>query len=109
MKNGIKKGLCFLLLCLTILILLWPVIAAAKSGHGGTTQVIATIEAPSDGQSEQPCPESSVPVSSDKTPSVPDDQPVGTGDAVPWLLLTAAVVSLALVIVIKTDSKEKTE
>ena len=96
MKNGSRKVLCLFLLCLALVALVIPLNTAAKTGHGGTTKVIARIEAPSDSQSSIPPPESSLQESAEKESSS-ESRPVSTGDAVPVILFITSAVSLALV------------
>ena len=86
--------------------------AAAKSGHGGTTQVIGRIEMPSDSQGGESSPGSSMPssASSDEDQSS-DSSIVDTGDHFPFLITAAAVISLGLIgaVGLKTDKPDKTE
>ena len=106
MKKRIICGLC-LFFVLTSVFVLVSLNAAAQNDHGGRTQVIARIKLPSDEQSSEPAPESSV---SDEDSSLSEDQPVPTGDMTSLyscLIAAAAVFSLGLMIVVwKDDSSE---
>ena len=106
MKKRIICGIC-LFFALMSAIVYTPVTPAAKSGHGGNTQVIARIEQSSDDQSGEPSAENSEPDTSGNESSVPDKSPVATGDAFKWFLSAAAVFSAALIIVIGKDRKNR--
>ena len=84
------------LICLTFVMLIVPINTAAKTGHGGTTRVIARIEAPSAAQSSDFQPESSSQESSGNESSS-ESPPVSTGDAMPVIFFITSAVSLALV------------
>ena len=105
MKNGSRKVLCLFLLCLALAALVIPLNTAAKTGHGGTTKVIARIEAPSDSQSSIPPPESSPQESAEKEPSS-ESRPVSTGDNSPLLYGMIAAVSLGLMVAVQRRPKE---
>ena len=105
MKNGSRKVLCLFLLCLALAALVIPLNTAAKTGHGGTTKVIARIEAPSDSQSSIPPPESSPQESAEKEPSS-ESRPVSTGDNSPLLYGMMAAVSLGLMVAAQRRPKE---
>lgn len=105
MKNGSRKVLCLFLLCLALVALVIPLNTAAKTGHGGTTKVIARIEAPSDSQSSIPPPESSLQESAEKESSS-ESRPVSTGDNSPLLYGMIAAVSLGLMVAVQRRPKE---
>ena len=90
---------------MSALVVYTPLITAAISGHGGSTQVIARIEQSSDDQSGEPSAENSEPDTSGDGSTISDDSPVATGDASKWFLSAAAVLSVALIIVIWKDRK----
>ena len=96
MKSGSGRILRLFWICLAFVIMIVPMNTAAKTGHGGTTRVIARIEAPSAAQSSDFQPESSSQESSEKESSS-ESPPVSTGDAVPVILFITSAVSLALV------------
>lgn len=102
MKSSLGKSLLLLLAGLALIVLTVSLTAAAKSGHGGTTQVTAHIAMPSEAQSEEPFPESSIPASSDAEPSV---QPADTGEDSPTLVFVAASASLILMFIFGTGKK----
>ena len=102
MKKRIICGICLFFALMSALVVYTPLITAAISGHGGSTQVIARIEQSSDDQSGEPSADSSVTVPSDDEP---DKSPVDTGDAYKWFLSAAAGFSVALIIVIWKDRK----
>ena len=106
MKKRIICGICLFFALMSALVVYTPLITAAISGHGGSTQVIARIEQSSDDQSEEPSAESSEPDTSEDGSSVTDESPVATGDAFKWFLSAAAVFSVALIIVIGIDRKD---
>ena len=106
MKKRIICGICLFFALMSALVYS-PLITAAISGHGGSTQVIARIEQSSDDQSEEPSAESSEPDTSEDGASVTDESPVATGDAFKWFLSAAAVFSVALIIVIGIDRKDR--
>ncbi len=117
MKNGSRKVLCLFLLCLALAALVIPLNTAAKTGHGGTTKVIARIEAPSDSQSSIPPPESSPQESAEKESSSEsqesaekesssESRPVSTGDNSPLLYGMIAAVSLGLMVAAQRRPKE---
>ena len=96
MKSSFGKYLFLLLAGLVLILLTVSLTAAAQSGHGGTTQVIAHIRMPSEAQSEEPSPESSTPASSDTEPS---GQPAQTGEDSPIFIYIAALASLILILI----------
>ena len=102
MKSSFGKYLFLLLAGLVLILLTVSLTAAAQSGHGGTTQVIAHIRMPSEAQSEEPSPESSTPVSSDTEPS---GQPAQTGEDSPIFIYIAALASLILILIFGTRKK----
>ena len=106
MKKRIICGICLFFALMSALVVYTPLITAAISGHGGSTQVIARIEQSSDDQSEEPSAESSELDTSEDGSSVTDESPVATGDAFKWFLSAAAVFSVALIIVIGIDRKD---
>ena len=108
MKKRIICGICLFFALMSALVYT-PLIPAAKSGHGGSTQVIARIEQSSDDQSGEPSAENSEPDTSGDGSTISDDSPVATGDASKWFLSAAAVLSVALIIVFwkyKKDSRD---
>ena len=109
MRTCIKNGLCVLLTCLAVIMLSFPMMAAASSGHGGSTQVIARVVAPSELNSEEPSVQSSTPASQGEESYTSNGQPVDTGDTVPWLLSVVGVFSLIVILALKTESKTKTD
>ena len=94
MKNCILKGLCVIFILLSLLVMMIPATFAAQDGHGGTTEVIAHVEPPTD----PPSTDLTEPSTEPFTPA--DSHPVQTGEAVAWaaifLLLLAAVSLLVL-------------
>ena len=102
MKSSFGKYLFLLLAGLVLILLTLSLTAAAQSGHGGTTQVIAHIRMPSEAQSEEPSPESSTPASSDTEPS---GQPAQTGEDSPIFIYIAALASLILILIFGTRKK----
>ena len=102
MKSSFGKYLFLLLAGLVLILLTVSLTAAAQSGHGGTTQVIAHIRMPSEAQSEEPSPESSTPASSDTEPS---GQPAQTGEDSPIFIYIAALASLILILIFGTRKK----
>ena len=106
MKKRIICGICLFFALMSALVYS-PLITAAISGHGGSTQVIARIEQSTDDQSGEPSAENSEPDTSDEEHSIPDESPVATGDAFKWFLSAAAVFSVALVVVIGKDRKDR--
>ncbi|MBQ1658883.1 MAG: LPXTG cell wall anchor domain-containing protein [Clostridia bacterium] len=102
MKSSFGKYLFLLLAGLVLILLTVSLTAAAQSGHGGTTQVIAHIRMPSEAQSEEPSPESSTPASSDTEPS---GQPAQTGEDSPIFMYIAALASLILILIFGTRKK----
>lgn len=101
MKNIIKTGVCLLVILLSM-ILPVTVTVIAQNGHGGSTQVIARIEQPSAGSSEEtpPVQESS---------EISDQKPARTGDsAFPLILASAGMFcGAALVAVIPKNRKNR--
>ena len=99
MKNCIMKGLCIFFMLLSLISLFVPIAFAAQNGHGGTTEVIAHIEAPTARSPEtQPFTEpSSQTVSSSNSAS--DGSPIQTGSTVLWILLSAACMAAALLLI----------
>ena len=102
MKSSFGKYLFLLLAGLVLILLTVSLTAAAQSGHGGTTQVIAHIRMPSEAQSEEPSPESSTPASSDTETS---GQPAQTGEDSPIFIYIAALASLILILIFGTRKK----
>lgn len=102
MKSSLGKYLLLLFAGLVLIALTVSLTAAAKSGHGGTTQVTARILMPSEAQSEEPSPESSTPASSDTEPSV---KPAETGEDSPTFIYLAASASLIWMLVFATRKK----
>lgn len=108
MRHGSRRVLYLFLICLAFVMLAIPMNAAAKTGHGGATKVIARIEAPSNGQSSDPLPESSVQDPSGKESST-ESRPVSTGDDSPLFYGMMAAVSLALIMATVNVSHTKQE
>lgn len=109
MKNCIWKGLCIFLMLLSLVSLFVPIAFAAQDGHGGSTEVIAHIQNPTDQPPEtQPFTE---PASQpDGTPGSPGDgSPVQTGYSVLWLILSAACLAAAILLIVKLRSEQTKE
>ena len=87
MKSSFGKYLFLLLAGLVLILLTVSLTAAAQSGHGGTTQVIAHIRMPSEAQSE------------------PSGQPAQTGEDSPIFIYIAALASLILILIFGTRKK----
>ena len=52
MKNCIWKGLCIFFMLFSVISLFVPIAFSAQNGHGGSTEVIARIEAETEQTSE---------------------------------------------------------
>lgn len=93
MKNRILKGLCLFFILTTLFLLSVPVIAEAQSGHGGTTEVTARIEPPSEHS-----PDETQPFTEPVEP--PDDSPAGTGRSIVWLTLALLSMLIAVMLIL---------
>lgn len=92
MKNRIIKGLCVFFMLMILFLTVLPA-AYAQSGHGGSTEVRARIEAETvqTGEPTQPLP---------TTPEPSGDSPVQTGEQIALFALSVlAVAGSAIVLV----------
>lgn len=93
MKKCFIKGLCVCFMLFSIFLLTVSVAVSAQSGHGGSTEVRARIEAETvqTGEPTQPLP---------TTPEPSDDSPVQTGEQIALFALSVlAVAGSAIVLV----------
>ena len=98
MKNQINKGLFLFFITLAVLLFV-TVSAAAQSGHGGSTHVIARIEPPSSVASEETqSTDSSSDISQESSSCESESSPASTGDSDPtwlWAVLASGSVLTA--------------
>ena len=97
MKNCILKGLCIFFMLLSLAALFMPIAFAAQDGHGGSTEVIARIEA----TTEQTT--SSQPFTEPASPA--DYTPVQTGSSVFWIIVSVICLISALLLIVSLRSK----
>ena len=97
MKNCILKGLCIFFMLLSLAALFMPIAFAAQDGHGGSTEVIARIEAPTEQTtSSQPFTEPA---------STADNTPVQTGSSMIWIIVSVICMIAALLMIFRLRSK----
>ncbi len=107
MKNCILKGLCYFFVIFSLLFSAFTLVTEAQSGHGGTTEVIARVEPETDAATEKPQPLPTQPSSAaDRHPVNTDGQPIGTGDAAAWSVITALAVSGFLIIMLRRKNRD---
>ena len=98
MKNCILKGLCVIFILSSLVVMMIPGYFAAQDGHGGSTEVIAHVEAQTD-----PPPTDSVsptePLTEPFTPA--GSQPVQTGEVVAWVAFIVLLLSAALLLILR--------
>ena len=100
MKKLKKIGVCLFAVTLS-LILFATIPAAAQSGKGGSTQVIAHVEQPSAGSSDEPQPEKN-------SSEIQSDRPAKTGDtALPLIVGALSMFCSAAIIFIASDTKSE--
>ncbi len=97
MKNCILKGLCIFFVLLSLAALFVPIAFAAQDGHGGSTEVIARIEAPTEQTT------SSQPFTEPASPA--DNTPVQTGSSMIWIIVSVICMIAALLMIFRLRSK----
>ncbi|MBU5462023.1 hypothetical protein [Lachnoclostridium sp. MSJ-17] len=95
MKNCILKGLCIFFMLLSLIAMFVPIAFAAQDGHGGSTEVIARIEAPTEQTTAQPFTEPLSPT---------DSTPVQTGGSAIWIILSVVCMAAALLLIYRIRS-----
>ena len=85
------KGLCLLFMLLSLAALLVPIAFAAQDGHGGSTEVIARVNA-----SSQPFTEPASPA---------DNTPVQTGSSGFWIIASVICMTTAWLLIVRARSK----
>lgn len=101
MRNNISKGLRLIVVLFCLLLFAVPIAASAQSGSGGSTEVIAHIEAPS--TQAQPATQ---PPSAPVQPAPASDEPVQTGESVVTIVLFLALAGGALALYYLYTAKE---
>ena len=82
---------------LSLVALFVPIAFAAQDGHGGSTEVIARIEAPTEQTT------SSQPFTEPASPA--DYTPVQTGSSVFWIIVSVICLISALLLIVSLRSK----
>ena len=104
MKNCILKGLCTFFMLLSLLTLFVPIAFAAQDGHGGSTEVIARIAAPTE-QPPDTQPFTEPASQTDGTASsAGNGSPIQTGSSVLWIILSVACMAAALLLIYRLRS-----
>lgn len=100
MKKCFIKGLCVFFMLFSIFLLTVSVAVSAQSGHGGSTEVRARIEAETEPTDEptQPLP---------TTPEPSDDSPVQTGEPLMWCALAVLAAAGGAMVLVWTKNKTK--
>lgn len=98
MKNCIWKGLCIFFMLLSLAALFVPIAFAAQDGHGGSTEVIARVEAPTEQTT------SSQPFTEPASPA--DNTPVQTGSSMIWIIVSVICMIAALLLIFRLRSKQ---
>lgn len=93
MKNCILKGVCLFFIMIPLISAIAAIPFAAQSGHGGTTEVLARVEAPTDA-TQAPTQPFTEPSSSQ------DNSPVQTGESMIWVAMTALSLVSAMILII---------
>ena len=99
MKNCIWKGLCLFFMLLSLAALFVPITFAAQDGHGGSTEVIARIEAPTEQTT------SSQPFTEPASPSPADNTPVQTGSSAFWIIASVICMITAWLLIVRARSE----
>ena len=83
---------------LSLAALLVPIAFAAQDGHGGSTEVIARVNAPTEQTaSAQPFTEPASPA---------DNTPVQTGSSMIWIIVSVICLIAALLLIFRLRSKQ---
>lgn len=97
MKNCILKGLCIFFMLLSLTAMFVPIAFAAQDGHGGSTEVIAHIESPTEQTATaQPFTEPASPV---------DNASTQTGSSAFWIIISAICMITALLLILRLKSE----
>ena len=96
MKNCILKGLCLFFILTTLFLLAVPVLTAAVSGQGGSTEVVARIEPQTTDQETQPLPTQPVTV---------DNHPIQTGEVIAWYVMICLSVCGSVIILFRLKAR----
>ncbi|MBQ1585971.1 MAG: hypothetical protein II082_01720 [Ruminococcus sp.] len=97
MKNCIWKGLCLFFMLLSLTALFVPIAFAAQDGHGGSTEVIARVEAPTEQTTTaQPFTEPVPPA---------DNTPVQTGSSAFWIIASVICMITAWLLIVRARSE----
>ena len=97
MKNCIWKGLCLFFMLLSLTALFVPIAFAAQDGHGGSTEVIARVEAPTEQTTTaQPFTEPVPPA---------DNTPVQTGSSAFWSIASGICMITAWLLIVRARSE----
>lgn len=97
MKNCIWKGLCLFFMLLSLTALFVPIAFAAQDGHGGSTEVIARVEAPTEQTTTaQPFTEPVPPA---------DNTPVQTGSSGFWIIASVICMITAWLLIVRARSE----
>ena len=108
MKSCILKGLCVFFMLLSLFTSAFTLVAEAQSGHGGSTEVIARIEPPTDAPTEAAPTASKETQPSQNLPASSDGQPIRTGEAMAWSAIIALIISGSVVILFRLKNKNQT-